>query len=236
MVTYRFELIVRVGDTRRVELVTEIVARNDIPSNAREWTGTHADQQSLAGGRRLEDLLGTQCTALLLLPRQGVNDLLVHRNHNGVRRVSVGIGLRDHQPRTVVVALVRKPTGAFRDEGQDHNAQDRENALKERRGAPCPRGRPLPGAQGDARRDERADVVEVIEQSDAPGSPATGKRLGEVHAGGDAGDGGAEAQNDARYDKHGDVLGGGLQDDANDGHDGAPEERGPATEPVGDDT
>lgn len=233
--TYRFELIVRVRDARRVELGAEVVTCNDIARDARKWTWAHANQQPLAGRRRPDNLARAQRPPLFLLPRQRVDNLLVDGDGDGVGRVAVGVGLRNHAARRVKVALVGEPAGALGNKRQHDDAQQRKEALEQRRRPPRPRRRPLARAQRDARGNQRADIVKVVQEADAPGSPPAGKGLGQVHAGGDARDGGSEPEDDARDHKHGNVLRCRLQDHTDNGHQGAPEYGEAATEPVGED-
>jgi hypothetical protein len=86
-------------------------------------------------------------------------------------------------------------------EGQNKDAEEREDALEERRGSPCPGRLPLTGAESDARGDQRTNttimrslqsagklphsLIEVVEQTYTPSAPLAGEGLGKVHGPGD---------------------------------------------------
>lgn len=231
-VTYSFQLIISIRYARRVELRAQIIRSNNIPRDAREGPRARPDEQPPPGRRRPDDLQGAHGAALLLLPGQRVDNLAVHGPRHGVRDVAAGVGLSDDAARGVKVALVGEPARRLGDPGQHGEAQQREDALQQRGRAPRPGRGPLARGERDAGGDERADVVEVVEQADPPRAVPARERLGEVDARGDAGNAGAEAEQDARDDEHGDVLRGGLEHDADERGERAPEDGGPPAEAV----
>jgi len=66
----------------------------------------------------------------------------------------------------------------------------------------------------------------------SPRSPSVWACLAQVHRCCNAGNTISEPKNDSRHYKHGHILGRGLEDDANENDDRAPEQCRPPTEPV----
>ena len=87
------QLIIRARDTCRVQLIAKVVRCDDVPSDAGKWAGRHSDQKSFSSYGVLDDLYRRHC-AVLFLPSESVNDLLVDGKDDGIRLIAVGIGLR----------------------------------------------------------------------------------------------------------------------------------------------
>lgn len=77
-----------------------------------------------------------------------------------------------------------------------------------------------------------ASLVKVLKYSHAPRPPLGRKRLREVHRGSHAGPTRPQAQHGATDDKHGDILGSCLDDNADERHKRGPEDGRSATEPI----
>jgi len=78
-----------------------------------------------------------------------------------------------------------------------------------------------------------SSLVEIVEYSHSPRTPSACERFGKVHAPSHSIDRGPKAENDASYDKHGDVLGCGLENDTNEGDDGSPEDGRATAQTIG---
>ncbi|OBT40729.1 hypothetical protein VE00_09788 [Pseudogymnoascus sp. WSF 3629] len=130
-------------------------------------------------------------------------------NHR-VSHITVRIPLRNGEASCIRVALILQPPRTLRHKRQDKNAAQREYPLDERRRAPRLGGRPRTGPEGDARREDCADPVEVVERSHALGAETVIEGLGKVDAASDSGRGSPEADDNAADDERGDVLGGCL--------------------------
>lgn len=108
-ITYGFQLFIRVHDASGLELVAEVIGRDDIAGDAGERAGGPADEEPLPRDGGPDDLARAHGPPFPLLPLDRVEDLLVHGHGHGIRRVSVRVGLRHRRARPLEVSLVDQP-------------------------------------------------------------------------------------------------------------------------------
>jgi hypothetical protein len=118
-------LVIRVGDARCIELRSEVIRCNDVASNAREWAGGHADEETFAGDGIFDDFFGSHdFPVLAFLPSERIDDLFVHRQDDWIREIAVGVRLRDADACSLEMAFGDEPARRFWDEGQNDDAED----------------------------------------------------------------------------------------------------------------
>lgn len=110
--TYRLELIIRVGDARRLELRAEVVGCDDVASDAAEQAGARADQEAAPGDwRRYEVTEGHFVFGHGPLVTQMVHDHVEFGDDSSVMCITASVDLCEHKSSFVGPALSNEPAG-----------------------------------------------------------------------------------------------------------------------------
>lgn len=112
-VTYGFQLIEAVRYTRGIKFGSEVIGSDDISRNARERTSGHPNKQALPRYWRLDDFFRTHSAALLFFPLKRIDNLLIDRNSNRIRNITVRVSLRNYNASLFEMAFVHKPARRF---------------------------------------------------------------------------------------------------------------------------
>ena len=183
----------------------------------REDTETQCEHSTFAVGLRGEEL-APRHLLVLVLDGDGSLDLRDFAQDERGRGITFRVVLDEDSVGLLVAVVGDEITRGLGDEGEGEQLCDTGDELEERGDSPGPGGFHVEGTEGDSGGDDGTDEPGTIEERGHDGAFLGMREFSDKGRGGHNGEGDSVSEENARHDEHGEVLGGTLEDGA-DNHD-----------------